>query len=210
MKKALQYLNYLQEEIHSVAIASIDKEGHPVTCVIDIMLADEKGLYFLTAKGKSFYERIRQNENIALTGLKGKDTMSSQSINLKGRVHEIGSERLNEIFARNPYMAEIYPQEQSRSVLTVFQIDQGEGEFFDLSKRPVFRESFSFGGVQTETSGYVISSQCTGCRRCAEVCPQDCIDLSSMPAVIQQEHCLHCGRCMEACMFNAVEKRKIQ
>jgi len=35
-------------------------------------------------------------------------------------------------------MAEIYPQEQSRSVLTVFQIDQGEGEFFDLSKRPVF------------------------------------------------------------------------
>ena len=107
-------------------------------------------------------------------------------------------------------MAEIYPQEQSRSVLTVFQIDQGEGEFFDLSKRPVFRESFSFGGVQTETSEYVISSQCTGCRRCAEVCPQDCIDLSSTPAVIQQEHCLHCGRCMEACMFNAVEKRKIQ
>jgi len=42
MKKALQYLNYLQKEIHSVAIASIDKEGHPVTCVIDIMLADEK------------------------------------------------------------------------------------------------------------------------------------------------------------------------
>ena len=81
MKKALQYLNYLQKEIHSVAIASIDKEGHPVTCVIDIMLADEKGLYFLTAKGKSFYERIRQNENIALTGLKGKDTMSSHSFN---------------------------------------------------------------------------------------------------------------------------------
>ena len=33
-------------------------------------------------------------------------------------------------------MAEIYPQEESRSALEVFQVAEGTGEFFDLSVKP--------------------------------------------------------------------------
>ena len=50
-----RYLKQLVEDIHSTVIATIGSDGHPQTRVIDIMLWDEKGVYFLTAKGKAFY-----------------------------------------------------------------------------------------------------------------------------------------------------------
>ena len=34
--------------------------GEPVTCAIDIMDYDTDGLYFLTAKGKNFYNRLKK------------------------------------------------------------------------------------------------------------------------------------------------------
>ena len=49
-------LKILQEEIHTVIMASVDDRGIPYTCAIDLMLLEEETLYFLTARGKSFYE----------------------------------------------------------------------------------------------------------------------------------------------------------
>lgn len=46
-----EILNTLQSDIHSVVFATLDEYGLPQTCVIDLMLADDDGLYFLTAKG---------------------------------------------------------------------------------------------------------------------------------------------------------------
>ena len=86
-----RYLKYLQEEIHTVVAATIDDNGLPVTCAIDIMDSDEKGLYFLTAKGKSFYARLKKKGYVALTGMKGKDTMSCVAISLRGTVKELGT-----------------------------------------------------------------------------------------------------------------------
>jgi len=54
MSSYVYYLHMLQQEMHSVVFATINEQGRPVTCAIDLMLADENGLYFLTAKGKSF------------------------------------------------------------------------------------------------------------------------------------------------------------
>ncbi|MBR7006189.1 MAG: hypothetical protein IKH98_04705, partial [Candidatus Methanomethylophilaceae archaeon] len=42
-----------EETAHSTVVATVDSDGLPVTCVIDMMYADENGLYFLTAKGKN-------------------------------------------------------------------------------------------------------------------------------------------------------------
>jgi uncharacterized pyridoxamine 5'-phosphate oxidase family protein len=123
----------------------------------------------LTAKGKSFYERLKRNAHISITGFQGRDTMSSQAISLKGKVREIGQERLAEIFQQNPYMNEIYPDAESRTVLRVFQVYEGEGEFFDLSKKPIYRESFSFGNAQIHTIRYIVNDRCSGCGRCAAV-----------------------------------------
>ena len=204
---AKKYLQYLQNEIHSPVFATIDENGDPATCVIDMMLADENGLYFLTAKGKAFYARLKAHDAVSITGFHGEDTMSSQSVTVRGRVRELGSELLPEIFKANPYMAEIYPDEKSRAALTVFQVYEGEGEFFDLSTKPIFREGFSFGGAVETASGYLVTDKCIGCKLCYSVCPQKCIDITAKPVVIEQAHCLHCGRCAQVCPARAIEKR---
>ena len=141
-----RYLKYLQEEIHTAIAATIDDGGLPVTCAVDIMDADENSLYFLTAKGKSFYDRLKKKGYIALTGMKGKSTMSCSAISLRGKVKELGNTLLPRLFEKNPYMWKIYPTQESQKALTVFQIYEGDGEWFDLSQQPIERTSFSFGG----------------------------------------------------------------
>ena len=202
------YLKLIKDDFHSVVVASSDENGNPITCVIDMMLADSNGLYFLTAKGKDFYKRIKENPNISLTGFKGKDTLSSQSITLKGEVKEIGKKFLDEIFTENPYMNEIYPTEESKRALSVFQIHKGSGEYFDLSSKPIFRESFSFGNIIGFNSIYFIKENCIDCGECLLVCPQNCISSKKIPYKIEQEHCLHCGNCKEVCPVRAVVKIK--
>lgn len=201
-----EILKILQSDIHSTVFATVDEAGMPHTCVIDLMLVDERGLYFLTAKGKSFYDRLMARPYVALSGFQGEDTLSSVAISLRGHVRSIGQERLEEIFEKNPYMAKIYPTAKSRKALEVFQIDQGEGEYFDLRRQPPFRQSFSFGGVTPHQSGYRIRpDKCIGCLGCRSVCPAGCI-ANAVPRVIDESHCLHCGSCFRTCPVKAVEK----
>ena len=169
---AKDYLQLISDEIHTTILATVDDEGLPVTAAIDMMMSDESGLYFLTARGKSFYDRLTKRGYLALTALKGEDTMHSLAISLRGKVRELGPELLPVLFEKNPYMAEIYPTEASREALTVFQIYEGNGEYFDLSKRPIERASFSFGGAENRAEGYAITDACIGCGSCVAVCPQ--------------------------------------
>ncbi len=87
---AHDYLNFIVDEIHSAVVATVDSDGLPVTCVIDMMYADENGLYFLTAKGKNFYQRLKDKGYLALSGKKGEDTMSCTAISVRGKVRELG------------------------------------------------------------------------------------------------------------------------
>lgn len=206
--KTKEILNYLEKKIHSVIIATVDDKGLPVTCAIDIMDGDENGLYFLTAKGKGFYNRLKKSGYAALTGMNGRDTLSCVAISVRGKVREIGNAPLQKLFEKNPYMNEIYPTEKSRQALTVFQLYEGSGEWFDLSQKPIERFSFSFGEAQAESEGYFITDACAVCRACEAVCPQSCIDFTSVPPAIRQEHCLRCGNCMEACPQNAILRKK--
>lgn len=202
-----EYLAYIVEHIHSVVFATVDSQGRPVTCAIDIMDYDESGLYFLTAKGKNFYDRLKDNENIAFTAMKGENTLSRVAVSVQGKAKEIGPDRLPELFRKNPYMEKIYPDVRSRSALTVFKIQEGTGEWFDLSQLPIERSGFSFGGAQAKESGYYVTDTCIGCKLCYAKCPQKCIDISKKPVVIRQEHCLHCGNCFEICPARAIERR---
>lgn len=203
----VDFFRILTNEIHSVIAATVDENGLPVTCAIDIMDYDENGLYFLTANGKGFCHRLKQMGYIALTGMKGDDTMSRTALSIRGKVKEIGVQRLPFLFEKNPYMREIYPTAENVSALTVFQIYEGGGEWFDLSKKPIKRISFTFGGADEKESGYYINAKCNGCKACQKVCPQCCIDFVGGKAVIRQENCLHCGNCMNICPVGAVEIR---
>ena len=201
------YLNYVVHEIHRTIVATVDDEGLPVTAAIDMMDCDDNSLYFLTAKGKGFYDRLIRRQFLAFTAMKGEDTMSTVAVSIRGKVRELGYDRIPELFEKNPYMHQIYPTEESMKALTVFQIYEGSGEWFDLSRKPIERASFTFGGAEKKAEGYFITDSCIGCGSCVAVCPQDCIRQDSIPFRIEQEHCLHCGNCMTACPVGAVVRR---
>lgn len=115
------YLKKLVEEIHSATVATVGADGHPQTRVIDMMLWDGNGVYFLTAKGKEFYSQIMDQEFIAVSATKDKI-----SISLRGKVKNIGKDKLDEIFEKNDYMKKIYPGE-TRLSLEVFCLYEAEG-----------------------------------------------------------------------------------
>lgn len=199
-------LQYIVREIHRTVVATADDGGLPVTCAIDMMDADDSSLYFLTAKGKRFYDRLLNREYLALTAMKGEDTLTSVAVSVRGKVRELGFDRVDGLFEKNSYMYEIYPTAESRRALTVFQIYEGSGEWFDLSKKPVERASFTFGQAKASPQGYVITGACTGCGSCLKVCPQSCIAADAVPYRIRQAHCLHCGNCRSVCPSGAVIK----
>jgi uncharacterized pyridoxamine 5'-phosphate oxidase family protein len=202
-----EFLKYIVEEIHTTIVATVDDEGLPVTAAIDMMDYDNDSLYFLTAKGKGFYDRLTKRQFLALTAMKGEDTMSSVAVSIRGKVRDLGYDKIPELFKKNPYMHQIYPTEESMKALTVFQIYEGTGEWFDLSKKPIERASFNFGKVEIKREGYFVTDNCIGCGSCLSVCPQSCIITTRIPYVIEQEHCLHCGNCLNTCPAGAVVRR---
>ena len=198
---SLEYLKVLVENIHSTTVATIGSDGHPQTRVIDMMLYDENGVYFLTAKGKTFYDQLMDQQYIAVSATKDK-----MAISLRGKIRNIGYEKLNEIFEKNTYMQKIYPDE-TRSALQVFQLYEAQGEYFDISNPSnIVREGILIGEAEAVKTGYFVGKECIGCKLCYSVCPQKCIDISKKPVEIDQNHCLHCGRCAEICPKQTITK----
>ena len=133
--------------------------------------------------------------------------MSSTAVSIRGKVKELGYEKAIELIEKNSYMNEIYPNEESKKALSAFLIYEGNGEWFDLSKKPIERDSFVLGDIQVKEDGYYITDTCIGCGNCMIVCPQECIDASSLPHMIYQENCLRCGNCLSVCPVQAVVRR---
>ena len=194
----VQHYFDLLREIRDTAMATVAEDGTPRIRIIDTMLVKDEKLYFLTARGKEFYRELMQTGQVAVTGLNAR----WETVRLEGKVKNIGHEYLNEIFDKNPSMNSVYPGD-SREILEVFCLYEGQGEYFCLADHPIVRKSFCFGSCSQTQRGYRIGTTCIGCGTCVSVCPQEAIDEGS-PFRIRQENCLHCGRCFEKCPVKAV------
>lgn len=200
---AMDCLNILRD-IKDCAFATVDENGMPQNRIIDVMIVEDEMLYFLTARGKHFYSELLKGGHAAITGLNSE----WQTVRLLGKVEKLDDQKhwLDRIFELNPSMNEVYPGD-ARYILEVFCIKDGELEFFDLGKSPIYRESFSIGSGVIHSKGFFITDECIGCGLCAENCPQKCID-EGQPYVIRQENCLHCGLCIENCPVQAIVRRE--
>jgi NADH:ubiquinone oxidoreductase subunit F (NADH-binding)/Pyruvate/2-oxoacid:ferredoxin oxidoreductase delta subunit len=58
---------------------------------------------------------------------------------------------------------------------------------------------------------YEISKRCTGCHKCAVICPVDAIDGEiNSRHYINQDKCIHCGSCYRACPIKAIERVRLK
>jgi uncharacterized pyridoxamine 5'-phosphate oxidase family protein len=197
-KKGLKVLR----EIKSVTFATINGM-EPSARIIDVMFVEEDGLYFLTARGKSFYRQLKSNPIVAICGINDKYV----SVRLVGDIKFCQDKLVvDKIFDLNPVMNDIYPGEK-RYVLEAIHLYKGKGEIFNLSTEPPKRQRFSFGGVEVSPCGYTITGECTACGICQETCPVNVISEGDVYQ-IDSEHCLECGSCREACPENAIAPAK--
>lgn len=190
-------------DVKDVAFATVDENGYPQVRIIDVMLVEEGKLYFCTAGGKDFYKQLITLKRVAITGM----NKEYQMVRLTGKVKKLDEQKawIDRIFEENPSMKDVYPKE-SRYILEPFCIEEGQVEFFDLGKSPIYRESFVLQSDVIHEKGFQITEKCIGCGKCKKICPQQCIE-AGKPYRIQQNHCLHCGLCVENCPVQAIIRR---
>ena len=208
-EKAKKYVTMFRQ-VKIASAATVDAGGHPQSRIINIMIANDDGMYIVTSKGKPFYKQLTATGEIALSAM----CPDCQSLKFTGRLRLADKKWVDEVFLQNPGMNEVYPG-NSRYILDAFLIYEGSGEWFDLLNYPISRESFSYGGAKEEVSGYFITDDCIGwgegrdcigCGQCTESCPQKCI-APGVPCRIDGSHCLRCGLCLEVCPVGAVAER---
>ena len=197
---AMKCLEILRE-IKDVAFATVDGDGKPQIRIIDVMIVEKEKLYFCTARGKAFYQQLILNGQVAVTAM----NPEFQMVRLSGSAKKLSEQKkwIDRIFEENPSMNQVYPGD-SRYILEAFCIADGDVEFFDLGKEPIYREYFEIGNRKAKAEGFEITQSCIQCGACKEICPQNCIENFQ----IRQEHCLHCGLCYETCPAGAIRKRR--
>lgn len=188
--------------IREVSLATVDENGLPSVRIIDVMAVSENRLYFLVPRGKALHGDIMREGYVALVG----QTPDFRTCRLRGKVVRPADDEqhalVDAMFELNPKMSLIYPGE-TRYICDVFYIAEGQGEYFDLCQKPIFRKSFVLGQGLERVQNYIITNACVACGQCAEICPEACI-VQGTSYLINQNHCLKCGLCAERCPITAI------
>ena len=193
--------------IRDVSFATIGDDGLPSVRIIDVMMVAPDRLYFLAPRGKAFHDDVMRERFVAIVG----QTRDFRTCRLRGRVVRPSDTEqralVDRIFELNPSMEIIYPGD-ARYICDVFYIAEGEGEYFDLGQKPVFRKPFRIGteGDAGTAGTFFVTDACNGCGTCVRECPEQCI-AEGAPCEIDQNHCLRCGICAEVCPQQAISKR---
>jgi len=198
MENTLRTAIKLIEDAESVAFSTLNN-GSAEVRMINVMLIQEDGLYFITARGKAFYHQLKENPEVAICST---DT-NYVSVRINGEIKFCEDSAVSKkIFEHNPDLGDLYP-DGKRDIMEAFHMYRGKGEIFDISKMPLTRSRFAFGGASVNPAGFRITEKCTACGICIDECPVDIIsegDIFSIDGV----QCLECGRCAEICTEDAI------
>lgn len=130
------------EEMQVGVFATVDDEGKPHARYINIGVANEEGVFFMTNRETNFYNQLKQNDNIALASKKEDDYLI-QVIRIEGKAKAIGPEQLELVLENNPYVDYVYPDKESRNNIQVFHLYQGQGFYQSLTQGHKY--TFEFG-----------------------------------------------------------------
>ena len=129
-------------------------------------------------------------KSLAFTGVQENLYGKCATVTLRGRVEEMGSGVRFAVLEKNEAVFEFYKNEESRKNLTVFRMYQGVGERTERHAGTVARTPLRFGDERMNAGikkrWYFITEDCDGCRACVSKCPEGCIDVSMVAAVIDR------------------------
>lgn len=103
-EKAKKYVD-LFRRVKIAAAATVDAEGHPQARIINVMLAEDDGMYIVTSRGKPFYKQLVETGEIALAAM----CPDCQSLKFTGKLRVVDKSWVDKVFAQNPGMNEVYP-----------------------------------------------------------------------------------------------------
>ncbi|MDK6597450.1 pyridoxamine 5'-phosphate oxidase family protein [Aerococcus mictus] len=133
------YMNVL-ENIGACVFSTVNEDGEADARYANVGVANEHGVFFMTAPTTNFYKQLTNNPKIAITGMLKEDGI--EVIRLQGTVREIGKEHLEAILKDNPFVQDVYPDEEERATVQAFQLYEGEGSYQHLQNH--VKEEFSF------------------------------------------------------------------
>ena len=79
--KAKKYVD-LFRQVKIATAATVDAVGHPQARIINVMLAEDDGMYIVTSKGKPFYKQLVETGEIALAAM----CPDCQSLKFEGKL----------------------------------------------------------------------------------------------------------------------------
>ena len=87
----------------------------------------------MTSPQTHFYKQLQENPNVAIAAFSHDDYLI-QVIRIEGKVREIGKEGLEEILAGNPFVKNVYPDDEQLASVQVFQLYEGKGFYHSLTQ----------------------------------------------------------------------------
>ena len=76
-------------EIKDAAFATVDQNGRPQVRIIDVMLAEDRALYFCTSRGKDFYHQLIDKKETAIVGMNEK----YQTVRLNSKIEKLKDQK---------------------------------------------------------------------------------------------------------------------
>lgn len=131
--KVNDIMQILQNDMKIAVVSTVDENNQPHARHINMGVANEDGVFFMTSPKTNFYKQLKANPKVAITGYKEEGYLV-QVIRMTGEVREIGKEGLEEVLKDNPYVEQVYPDESERANVQVFQLFKGEGFYHSLSQ----------------------------------------------------------------------------
>lgn len=101
--KAKKYVD-LFRSVKIASAATVDEDGHPRTRIINVLWADDSGMYLVASKGKPFYKQMVETGEVAISAM----CPECQSLKLLGKCRIVGKEWVDKIFDENPGIREVY------------------------------------------------------------------------------------------------------
>lgn len=126
-------MKILEKDMKVAVFSTVDEDNQPHARHINIGVANEEGVFFMTSPKTNFYQQLQANPKIAITGFLEEEYLI-QVIRIEGKVRKLGKEKLQEVLADNPYIDQVYPDEADRQSVQVFQLYTGEGFYHSLTQ----------------------------------------------------------------------------